>query len=72
MILMRPAQNSFSNVLKAELAGQKTLGFRLSVHERAEVSYVTWNAGKQLESQRAVSLCHNRGGELSRIDNICI
>lgn len=67
---MRSAQNSFSSVLKAELTGQKTLGFRLSVHETAEVSHVTWNAGKQLESQRAMSLCHNRGGgELSRIDN---
>lgn len=56
MILMTYAQNSFSHVLKAELTGQKTLGFRVSVHETAEVSHVTWNAGKQLESQGAVSL----------------
>lgn len=54
---MRSAQNSFSSALKAELAGQKTLGFRLGVHETAEVSHVTWHLGKQLESQRATSLC---------------
>lgn len=56
MMLMTRAQNSVSRVLKTELSGQKTLGFRVSVHETAEVSQVTWNAGKQLESQRAVSL----------------
>lgn len=69
------AQNSFSGVLKAELTGQKTLGFRLSVHETAEVSQVTLEcketAGKS-ESHVPVpaAQCHScGGGELSRIDN---